>query len=73
MLFCARRSGQRWNQLFSSHGMPAVAIAEAAQWVAKREAFMQEFDAIQGKRQDAEQRRELAGEIRNRIADLFQR
>jgi uncharacterized protein YhaN len=31
-----------------AHGLPSLKISEAAQWVAKREAFLQKFDAQSG-------------------------
>jgi uncharacterized protein YhaN len=54
---------QRWAELLAGHGMPAVSIAEAGQWIAKRDAFLQKFDAIQLKQQEAQQRSKLAQEI----------
>jgi hypothetical protein len=63
---------QRWAELLAGHGMPAVSIAEAGQWIAKRDAFLQKFDAIQLKRQEVQQRSQLAQEIRTRITALFQ-
>lgn len=62
---------QRWADLLAAHGMPTVSIAEAAQWIAKRDALLQKFDAIQLKRQEVQQRSQLAQEIRNRITALF--
>jgi hypothetical protein len=38
-----RRSGS--VDLLAAHGMPTVSIAEAAQWIAKRDALLQKFDA----------------------------
>ena len=63
---------QRWAELLAGHGMPAVSIAEAGQWIAKRDAFLQKFDAIQLKRQEAQQRSKLAQEICTRITAIFQ-
>jgi exonuclease SbcC len=63
---------KRWADLLTSHGLPSITIAEAATWITKREAFLQKVDANQTKRQEAQQNRALAHEIRARIAKLFQ-
>ena len=63
---------QRWSNLLASHGIPPIMIAEAAAWIAKRDAFLQKHEGIQVKRRDAQQKRTLALQIRARIAELFQ-
>jgi hypothetical protein len=40
-------------------------------WVARREAFLQKFDASQAKRQEARQHRRLAQEIRSRLGEIY--
>jgi len=62
---------RRWTALLVVHDLPPISIAEAAQWIAKREAFLQKFDAIQVNQQDAQQRRKLSGEIRARITEIY--
>jgi hypothetical protein len=51
---------RRWAALLAAHSLPPLKIGEAAPWVARREAFLQKFDASQAKRQEARQHRELA-------------
>lgn len=63
---------QRWEDLLSSHGVPSLTIAEAPQWITKREALLEKVDANQAKRDEAKQRRNVAQEIRDRITALFQ-
>jgi uncharacterized protein YhaN len=62
---------KRWTELLAGHGLPSIKITEAAQWIAKRESFLQRFDANQTKREESQQRRKLAQEIRTRITDIF--
>lgn len=62
---------RRWSTLLSAHSLPSLKISEAAQWVAKREAFLQKFDAHLAKRQEAQQRRKLAQEIRTRLGEIY--
>ena len=63
---------QRWADLLSAHGLPNITITEAAQWITKREAFLQKVEANQTKREEAQQSRTLAHGIRARITELFQ-
>jgi hypothetical protein len=54
--------------------MPAAAIdrsSDAAPWAARREAFLQKFDASQAKRLEAQQRRKLAQDIRTRLGEIY--
>lgn len=60
-----------WTDLLASHGLPLLTINEAAQWISKREAFLQKFDANQDKRQEAQLRSRLAQDIRTRITEIF--
>ncbi|WP_291994610.1 YhaN family protein [Candidatus Accumulibacter sp. ACC003] len=62
---------RRWAAVLATHRLPSLKIAEAAPWVGKREAFLQKFDASQGKRHEAEQRRQLAADIRSRLAGIY--
>jgi len=62
---------RRWSEMLSAHGLPAVKINEATSWIAKREAFLQKLDASQGKRNEALRSRQLAQEIRARIAEIY--
>ena len=32
---------RRWAELLATHGLPSLKITEAAQWISKREAFLQ--------------------------------
>ena len=59
----------RWTELLVKHGLPSISIAEATQWIVKRDAFLQKFDAIEVKRTEAQQRRALADDIRTRITE----
>lgn len=62
---------RRWAELLATHGLPSLKITEAAQWISKREAFLQRFDASQSKRQEAERNRARARDIRTRLAEIF--
>ena len=63
---------RRWEDLLSAHHLPSITITEAAQWITRREAFLQKVEANQTKRREAEQSRTLAHGIRARITELFQ-
>jgi uncharacterized protein YhaN len=62
---------QRWAALLAAHSLPCLKIAEAVPWVARREAFLQKFDASQVKRQEARQHRERVLEIRSRLGEIY--
>ncbi len=62
---------RRWAALLTAHSLPSLRITEAVPWVARREAFLQKFDASQAKRHEARQRRELAHDIRSRLAEIY--
>lgn len=62
---------QRWAELLTAHGLPMLKITEAPQWLSKRDAFLQRFEACQSKRQEAEQSRTRAQEIRTRLAEIY--
>lgn len=62
---------RRWAELLTTHGLPSLKITEAPQWISKREAFLQRFDASQSKRLEAGQNRARALEIRARLAEIY--
>ena len=62
---------RRWAELLTTHGLPFLKIIEAAQWIAKREALLQRFDASQSKRHEARLSRTLAQDIRSRLTEIY--
>jgi uncharacterized protein YhaN len=62
---------RRWAELLTMHGVPPLKITEAAQWIAKREIFLQRFVVSQSKRQQAIQSRSRAQEIRTRLSENY--
>lgn len=62
---------QRWGELLARNGLPSLMIAEAPQWLSKREAFLQRFEASESKRQEAEEARARALDIRTRLAEIY--
>jgi len=62
---------QRWTAILSAHSLPPLKITESAQWVARRETFLQKFAASQAKQQQAQQCRKLAQDIRSRLSGIY--
>ncbi len=62
---------RRWAELLTTHGLPSFKIAEAPQWISKREAFLQRFYANQAKRQEAEQNRARVLDIQTRLTEIY--
>ncbi len=62
---------QRWTELLARHGLPSLMITEAPQWLSKRDAFLQRFGASESKRQEAEQNRTRALDIRTRLVEIY--
>ncbi len=60
----------RWADLLKKHRLPSLNIAEADQWILKREAFLNSFASVQSKRQEADQANLLAQDIRARVAEI---
>ncbi len=63
---------QQWADLLTMHGLPALKIGEAAQWISKREAFLLRFDGNLSKRQEAQRNFAQAKEIRARLAEIYE-
>jgi len=63
---------QHWADLLARHGLPSIAIADAAAWLMKREALLQKRAAVLAKRAEAQAKQTLAQEIRKRIGELLQ-
>lgn len=62
---------QRWAELLARHGLPSLMVTEAPQWLSKRDAFLQRFGASESKRQEAEQNRTRALDIRTRLVEIY--
>lgn len=62
---------QRWTGLLARHGLPSLTITEAPQWLSKRDAFLQRFEASQSRQQEAERNRSRVLEIRTRLAEIY--
>lgn len=62
---------QRWAGLLARHGLPSLTITEAPQWLSKRDAFLQRFEASQSRQQEAERNRSRVLEIRTRLAEIY--
>ncbi len=61
---------RRWAALLAAHSLPPLKITESAQWLARREAFLQQFDTSRAKQQEARLCRTLAQDIRSRITGI---
>ncbi len=66
------RLQQQWADLLARHGLPSMAIGEAAAWLMKREALLQKRAGALAKRGEAQAMQTLAHEIRQRIGELLQ-
>jgi uncharacterized protein YhaN len=62
---------QRWSGLLARHGLPSLTITEAPQWLSKRDAFLQRFEASQTRQQEAERNRSRVLEIRTRLTEIY--
>ncbi|HQT30198.1 MAG TPA: AAA family ATPase [Thiobacillus sp.] len=62
---------RRWTALLATHGLPALQIIEAGQWLARREALLQRFEANQATLREARLGHAQAQAVRARLTEIY--